>query len=102
MKYEIDIEYKKLRAEIDPLLISDNIEICKLYKQLRKQEIDTGRIVPATQGGCWFCETKTNDMALDTEFDTMVHLDCVRKEVEKDHPEAKIMYHEFKKMGYMK
>ena len=51
--------------------------------------------VPPSAGGCWFCYTAPQDkpMLFDTEFDTFVHEDCLRKtlEEEPDHPEASIM-----------
>lgn len=40
-------------------------------------------------GGCWFCSEDETD-AFDTEFDTNLHLDCLRETLarEPDHPEA--------------
>lgn len=44
-------------------------------------------------GGCWFCYKKTDDMLFDTEFDTFLHEDCLRKELKEcpENPEAQIM-----------
>ncbi|WP_172455358.1 hypothetical protein [Paenibacillus sp. BIHB 4019] len=49
--------------------------------------------VSPNQGGCWFCSTKTDDMVFDTEFDTYLHENCRRKELENDpdNIEAQIM-----------
>jgi hypothetical protein len=46
--------------------------------------------VSPSQGGCWYCQTIINgdDIVFDTEFDTFVHLACIRK-AGKEHPEAK-------------
>ena len=44
-------------------------------------------------GGCWFCWNNDGDLVLDKEFDTYIHLDCL-KEVFKEnphHPEAQFM-----------
>lgn len=50
------------------------------------------RVSPAA-GGCWFCERDNGEMAFDAEFDTWVHLDCIRNAIEKDanNVEAQIM-----------
>lgn len=52
------------------------------------------KISPA-DGGCWFCYTVSGDMAFDYEFDTYVHLECVRKALEDpnhpSHEEARFM-----------
>jgi hypothetical protein len=64
-------------------LIEAYEEFEKDYNQYHKE--------PA-HGGCWFCcrDDKQEDMTFDTEFDTNVHLSCLRKVIEKDayHPEA--------------
>lgn len=46
----------------------------------------------ATQGGCWFCNMSGTDV-YDSEFDTFLHLQCLRDALEKEpeHPEATIM-----------
>lgn len=33
--------------------------------------------VSPNHGGCWFCHTQGEDMYLDWEFDTFVHLECI-------------------------
>lgn len=47
------------------------------------------------EGGCWFCfrKDKPEDMVFDIEFDTNVHLSCLKITLEKmpNHPEAKAM-----------
>jgi hypothetical protein len=49
----------------------------------------------AGQGGCWFCshDDDVGTAVFDSEFDTMVHLDCLKEVLEKNprHPEAKHM-----------
>ena len=48
---------------------------------------------------CWFCRRADNNMVFDTEFDTAVHIDCIKKalkehvptETHPEHPEAKHM-----------
>ncbi len=49
------------------------------------------RVTP-NNGGCWFCQTKTNDMIFDTEFDTFLHKSCLVEAIKepKDY-EAQIM-----------
>ena len=44
------------------------------------------------EGGCWFCQMDECD-AFDWEFDTNIHLKCLRELLEKDpnHPEAEMM-----------
>jgi hypothetical protein len=46
----------------------------------------------ANQGGCWFCSTDECD-AFDTEWDTFVHIACLREVLaaEPEHPEAALM-----------
>jgi hypothetical protein len=49
-------------------------------------------------GACWFCDVKDDDLVVETEFDTYVHIDCVRarlKEYPLD-PEANLMKYLFK------
>lgn len=48
--------------------------------------------VSSTVGGCWFCSTVDNwdDMRFDFEFDTNVHLTCIKDNLGKEN-EAEIM-----------
>lgn len=48
-------------------------------------------------GGCWFCHTADEEMAFSCEFDTYLHLKCLKKALEDDpvHPEAIIIKREF-------
>lgn len=51
--------------------------------------------LPPNAGGCWFCYRKDVD-AFDWEFDTYLHIACLREELERlgdsDEPsEARIM-----------
>ena len=64
--------------------IYPNIEIA------RKRKTGT---YPPTQGGCWFCWHKDNDLIYDGEFDTFVHVDCIKSvlKTDPDHSEASIM-----------
>jgi hypothetical protein len=41
---------------------------------------------------CWFCD-HGGDLVFDCEFDTAVHVECIRKALEEDpeNPEAQIM-----------
>lgn len=53
-------------------------------------------------GGCWFCVTDNDgDWAFSIEFDTWLHLSCLRKALaeDPDNCEAQIMAEEF---GLMK
>ena len=36
-------------------------------------------MVHPTEGGCWFCHEADGVLAFDAEFDSYVHLDCIRK-----------------------
>lgn len=51
-----------------------------------------GKVFPSN-GGCWFCWNESDEMVLDYEFDTWLHLDCLRFALEKypDNEEAQIM-----------
>ncbi len=45
-------------------------------------------------GGCWFCkqDDEKEPLAYDGEFDTYVHLSCIKKALEEPrNPEAEIM-----------
>lgn len=44
----------------------------------------TNKVSP-THGGCWFCFKVDNNMVFDTEFDTWLHLDCLKQAL-KDNP----------------
>lgn len=48
-----------------------------------------------SQGGCWFCQmdNENEEMFFENEFDTFVHLSCLRSVLDKnpDHPEAQLM-----------
>jgi len=48
--------------------------------------------------GCWFCGIKDKDLVFEVEFDTNVHVDCVRTRLKEDplDPEANLMKHLFK------
>lgn len=44
------------------------------------------------EGGCWFCNTKDQrPMVFDEEFDTLVHIECIKKSLTAGSPEAEIM-----------
>lgn len=49
--------------------------------------------VSPNEGGCWFCYRKSDGMLFDTEFDTYLHEECLRKELAEnpDNPEARVM-----------
>ena len=51
-----------------------------------------GELHPCT-GGCWFCsqDDEHETLCYDNEFDTYVHLSCIRKALKEDNPEARIM-----------
>lgn len=57
------------------------------------RDVVFGEDIRPSEGGCWFCFRKTNDMAFSTEFDCYVHIGCIEATLEDDpeHPEAKIM-----------
>jgi hypothetical protein len=47
-----------------------------------------------TGEGCWFCHRGTeDDLVFDVEFDTPVHIGCIRDALKEDpnHPEARWM-----------
>ena len=47
--------------------------------------------ISPSEGGCWFCFKDHNPMVLDFEFDTNVHLDCLREALKNpEDEEAKI------------
>lgn len=46
------------------------------------------------QGGCWFCsDDNPKDLVFESEWDTMVHLSCLRRVLEynPEHCEASLM-----------
>lgn len=53
-----------------------------------------GKVFPS-QGGCWFCWNETEGMVFDTEFDTLVHPQCILSALADDpeHPEARLMFY---------
>jgi hypothetical protein len=67
---------------------SKGVDFLMLNNNLNK------KVSPA-EGGCWFCHTVSDGMAFDYEFDTYVHLECVRKALEDSnhpsHEEARFM-----------
>ena len=36
------------------------------------------------QEGCWFCWHDTGILVFDWEFDTFVHIECIKKKLEED------------------
>ena len=54
-------------------------------------------MVDPTEGGCWFYHKGDGDLVFDDEFDTYVHLQCIRDTLEeakrtgKLNPEAELM-----------
>ena len=40
--------------------------------------------VSPQNGGCWFCHYDYAPMVFDTEFDTYLHRECLKKALEKD------------------
>jgi hypothetical protein len=58
------------------------------FKEAVIEELD---IVSPIDGGCWFCNTVTEEMTFDTEFDTNVHIDCIEDAIREGNPEAEIM-----------
>jgi len=51
-----------------------------------------------TKNSCWFCDEVDDDLVFDTEFDTYVHVDCIRTRLKEDpfDPEANQMKYLFK------
>lgn len=80
----IDILKKGVLSNHDTINV-----IVKAIQKLKKVE----KAVPPENGGCWFCYKKDDNMAFDTEFDTNVHIECIKKALEGDpnHLEAKFM-----------
>ena len=52
--------------------------------------------VSPVDGGCWFCFEDYEPMIFDTEFDTYLHKDCLKKAIEKDPEDG-----EAQVMGYL-
>lgn len=54
-------------------------------------------VVQASQGGCWFCSRKTDDMYFTMEWDAYFHKECLMETLKKDpqHEEAKLIKYEF-------
>jgi len=44
-------------------------------------------------GGCWFCFIRNADLSFDSEFDTYVHIQCIKRELvfNPSNEEAHIM-----------
>ena len=49
------------------------------------------------EGGCWYCFQKDDDLLFSWEFDTFVHLECIRHAAKKNPQdrEAQIFLSEF-------
>lgn len=45
---------------------------------------------------CWYCGVKDEDLVFSSEFDTPVHIDCIKNAYMRDHSdrEARIFYRE--------
>lgn len=60
-----------------------------------------------TKGGCWYCHTDEGEMYFSGEFDTYIHLECIREVALINDPndlENRILVREFqeelKEIGY--
>lgn len=54
--------------------------------------------VGAHNGGCWYCGEDTGELLFCSEFDTYLHLECLRKQVnlfDIDDIETRIIAREF-------
>jgi hypothetical protein len=42
-------------------------------------------------GGCWYCQTKDDTLVYDSEFDTLVHIECIKSalRIDPEDQEAK-------------
>lgn len=88
-KQEVEMQLKGLTAGLLQL---------HMWKGLRE---NAGSEVSPQNGGCWFCARTDNweDMRFDGEFDTNVHLGCVRDELQENNPEAEFMQYLLKADG---
>jgi hypothetical protein len=78
-----------LTERIDQQIADDFAEIA--YPSAHSAVIEELDIVSPNDGGCWFCYTATGDMVFDTEFDTNLHMDCLKSAFFEGNPEAEIM-----------
>jgi len=49
-------------------------------------------------GGCWYCHTDNQPLAFCCEFDTFIHIDCIKKEIKltkEYNPELEFIRKEF-------
>jgi len=53
--------------------------------------------VPPHRGGCWYCHNEDLDLRMSREFDTGIHLQCIkdRLDANPDDQEAEIFAREF-------
>lgn len=68
----------------------------KIVQEIEQTMLDDKRVT-AAEGGCWYCERASGELYFCTEFDTYVHIDCVKKALRDDptDQEAQIIADEF-------
>lgn len=58
----------------------------------RLTKVDAVHNVPAMSGGCWYCETFDEHLVFSMEFDTNVHVDCIRKRLREAPDDLEAMF----------
>jgi hypothetical protein len=53
-----------------------------------------------TEGGCWFCHRNDGELVFEDEFDTFVHINCIRVAL-KDSDKSGKPYQEAELMAYL-
>lgn len=64
--------------------------------ELKAESGQTLLLGATTKNSCWFCDETDDDLVLDTEFDTYVHIDCIRTRLKEDPTD-----HEANQMKYL-
>jgi hypothetical protein len=60
---------------------------------------EQGKVSP-NDGGCWYCHNKDEGLVFCMEFDTFIHIDCIKEQIaslppECEDQELKIIAREF-------
>jgi len=63
------------------------------FQKLNEDCMETPDTTTVNPGDCWFCRKDDSDEPLyyDGEFETDVHISCIKRELEAGNPEAKHM-----------
>jgi hypothetical protein len=75
---------------VDESMAIDKARVNAILEGLSSETLEN---VPASEGGCWYCEKVDGQLAFAWSFDTNVHLACLEAAIKADptDAEARIM-----------